>query len=428
MRKLLVLAVTVVAVLVVGSFVITLAGNPRQRSADRDDQGWDDGHGSPSGDDSDWDDHDSRHDRQRYSIGLWGDLPYSDVQADPGVPNLIMDMNSQNLAFSVHDGDLKAGKGFAGDLPTTCDDVKYVQALGFFSALKAPAGFTPGDNDWTYCDIPSNGNFNSLERLDHERTVFFGTPFTLGQHHLHQAVQGLTTDSKPTPCKGFVAGTVNGTTTYKDVACVENRRWTYRGVTYATLNVQGSCNNRCKDHPDDVEWAARNAADIAWMQETFKIAAQRGSAAVMLISQADPGFNDHVVESENTRNPKTLVLTGGLTPDGFFSFLAALRDEVKRFERPVVYVHGDTHYFRIDKPFYDIDPPDSVSTTARRLENFTRLETFGDNVFSPDAAHPSQNDLNNVHWVKVLVDPDSREVFSFQPQIVPANRVVVPAP
>src|SRR6266404_6139324 len=44
-----------------------------------------------------------------YAIGLWGDLPYSDLQAQTGVPNLIADMNDQELQFIVHDGDLKAG-------------------------------------------------------------------------------------------------------------------------------------------------------------------------------------------------------------------------------------------------------------------------------------------------------------------------------
>jgi len=28
-----------------------------------------------------------------YAIGLWGDLPYSDVQETVGVPNLVADMN-----------------------------------------------------------------------------------------------------------------------------------------------------------------------------------------------------------------------------------------------------------------------------------------------------------------------------------------------
>src|ERR1700758_1276187 len=56
-----------------------------------------------------------------YAIGLWGDLPYSDVQALSGVPNLIADMNNSDIQFSVHDGDLKAGNGTPGSVtPTTC--------------------------------------------------------------------------------------------------------------------------------------------------------------------------------------------------------------------------------------------------------------------------------------------------------------------
>jgi hypothetical protein len=66
---------------------------------------------------------------------------------------------------------------------------------------------------------------------------------------------------------------------------------------------------------------------------------------------------------------------------------------------------------RVDKPFHD--------ALGRRVENFSRLETFGDN---------QANGNNDVQWVKVTVDPRTREVFSFQPQIVPGNRTAVPAP
>jgi hypothetical protein len=66
---------------------------------------------------------------------------------------------------------------------------------------------------------------------------------------------------------------------------------------------------------------------------------------------------------------------------------------------------------RIDKPFQDAQ--------GRRLENFTRVETFGDNQANGD---------NDVNWVKVTVNPRSREVFSYQIEIVPANRTAVPAP
>jgi hypothetical protein len=36
-----------------------------------------------------------RNSHAKYAIGLWGDLPYSDVQALTGVPNLIADMNTR---------------------------------------------------------------------------------------------------------------------------------------------------------------------------------------------------------------------------------------------------------------------------------------------------------------------------------------------
>ena len=117
-----------------------------------------------------------------YAIGLWGDLPYSAVQEDPGVPNLIADMNSQNLEFTVHDGDLKGGNGPTANPPSVnCDDALYTRALGWFNSLDQPAMFTPGDNDWTDCDRPSNGSFNELERLQHEREVLFSTDRSFGK-------------------------------------------------------------------------------------------------------------------------------------------------------------------------------------------------------------------------------------------------------
>jgi len=181
-------------------------------------------------------------------------------------------------------------------------------------------------------------------------------------------------------------------------------------VTYATLNIQGSCNNLCDTAPDQAEFAARNAAVIAWMQETFADAKARGSVAVMLISQADPGWDLSDGTRAPLRDPKTLAETDG-QPDGFQAFLVALRNEVIAFQKPVAYVHGDSHYFRVDRPFQD--------AKGRRLENFTRVETFGDNQASG---------TNDVNWVKVFVNPRSREVFSYEAQIVPGNRVAVPAP
>jgi hypothetical protein len=330
-----------------------------------------------------------------YTIGLWGDLPYSDAQATIGIPNLIADMNNQKLAFTVHDGDLKAGSN------SPCDNALYIRSLGYFNSLDSPAIFTPGDNDWTDCDRANNGGFSSLERLGHERVVFFSTPYTLGRRIFAQEVQ-----STPA-CLGEDANQHRFAQ-----ACVENRRWTYGRVTYATMNIQGSCNNLCDTNPDPDEYHARDAADIAWMQQTFATAKAAGSVAVMIISQGDPGFDKTDTTRAPSRDPQTLGEANPAT-DGFQSFLVALRDQVVAFREPVAYVHGDSHYFRVDRPMLD--------SLGRRLENFTRVETFGDNATAVTLT-------NDVNWVKVLVDPKEREVFAYQAQIVPDNRVAVPVP
>ena len=83
--------------------------------------------------------------------------------------------------------------------------------------------------------------------------------------------------------------------------------------------------------------------------------------------------------------------------DGYDAFLAALIAETRGYAGQVVLVHGDTHFFKIDKPLIN---------QALMIPNFTRVETFG----SP-----------NVHWVQVDVDPSSRSVFSFRPMLVAGN-------
>jgi len=89
----------------------------------------------------------------------------------------------------------------------------------------------------------------------------------------------------------------------------------------------------------------------------------------------------------------------GTCATGFDEFLAALEKETLAFGKPVVYVHGDTHTYRVDKPL--------VGSTSRRIiENFTRVETFG---------------FRDTHWVRVTIDPSDPNVFSFRQEIVKEN-------
>ena len=81
----------------------------------------------------------------------------------------------------------------------------------------------------------------------------------------------------------------------------------------------------------------------------------------MIISQADPGLGPDRRDAGAAARPGDARETDG-QPDGFQEFLLALRDEVIASWKPVVYVHGDSHYFRIDKPFLD-----SSGSAAREL-------------------------------------------------------------
>jgi hypothetical protein len=86
---------------------------------------------------------------------------------------------------------------------------------------------------------------------------------------------------------------------------------------------------------------------------------------------------------------------------GFKEMLAVLEKETLAFKKPVVLVHGDSHYFRIDKPLVG-------TASKRRIENFTRVETFG----NPD-----------VHWLQVTIEPNDPQVFTFRQRIIDNNRV-----
>jgi hypothetical protein len=167
------------------------------------------------------------------------------------------------------------------------------------------------------------------------------------------------------------------------------------------LNVPGSNNNLGRTPRMDAEYAQRNAADIDWMRQAFRQAKQEGSRAIMLLMQANPRFEDAW--------PAGRRAALGIAPppkgtSGYADFLQALLHETLAYDRPVVLVHGDTHYFRVDSPLILEDGAGSGRTRA--VENFMRVEVFG----FPEA-----------HWVRATVDPADPKVFSFSPGLVKAN-------
>jgi hypothetical protein len=307
-----------------------------------------------------------------YTVGLFGDVPYG-AAGRQEYPRLLADMNQASPSFAIFDGDLKAG----GD--GTCSDQLYTQSRDWFNQLQFPVVVTPGDNDWTDCwgrYGPGTGGYDPEERLDFERKTFFPTDRTLGARTMR--VERESSDP------GYAA-------------YPENARWVAGPVVYATLNFQGSNDNLPHagvdgENRSDAEIArqaaehrAREAANIHWLQESFAEAKRIGAKGVVVAWQSDPNFNN-----EQKLQP--------LQYDGLVNVTAELRRQVLGFSGQTLLVHGDSHYFKIDKPLnYD---------NGQVVERFTRVETFG---------------AANTHWVSLTVDPHDPQLFELRPQIVAGN-------
>jgi hypothetical protein len=310
-----------------------------------------------------------------YTVGLFGDMPYNALGKSQ-YPRLLEDIDASHVAFSIFDGDLKAG----GDGP--CADSLYTTAIAHFNTLQRPLIWLPGDNDWTDCwgrygagTLPYS---DPLERLAFERQLFTSTDQSLGRKTLtltRQSDQG-----------GLYA------------EYSENVRWRFGPVVYIGLNVQGSNDNypyagvdgetrpQAEINRQRAEEVARKAADIHWLHDGFEYADRIGAKGVMVIWQADPNFNNeqHLADSRSW--------------DAYADYVNALRNETIGFTGQVALVHGDSHYFKVDQPLNG--PSGGV------LANFIRVETFG---------------ARNTHWVSARIDTNSRNLFTFEPRIVPAN-------
>lgn len=286
-----------------------------------------------------------------FDFALIGDVPYDEQQTAVLFPNMLEELNRERLVFVVHDGDIKAGAA-------PCTDAALQRVLDLFQTSRHPFIYLFGDNEWSDCGKVATNAFEPEERLSRLRAMFTQGDASLGHPSLR-----LTRQSEEPAFALFR----------------ENVRWVYGGVMFAGLNVPGDDN-----HFGTTEFGPRNAANLAWIHEAFATAERQHLRAVMILMQANPHF-----EAPPSKRP------------GFNAMLELLERETIAFGLPVVLVHGDSHYFRIDQPLVG-------HKSHRRLENFTRVETFG----NPD-----------VHWVLASVDSRNPNVFRFEPRHVLKNLV-----
>jgi len=286
-------------------------------------------------------------------FGLFGDTPYNHWERE-NLPDLIAEMDRENLAFVVHDGDIKSGAG-------VCSDEVLKDILAVFRKSATPLVYVPGDNEWTDCHRKSNGSYDPLERLGKLREWFFPGDLALGQRRLKLERQS------------------------RDPAFAryrENVRWEAGGALFVGINLPGSDNNfngTTRSGGPVAEFIERSAANRVWLAQAFDLARSKKLAGILIVIQANPGFH-----AANAGNPGP----------GYRDFLIQLREETQAFSGQVVLVHGDTHHHRIDQPLED-------PATKETVKNFTRVETIGSPFFG---------------WVKGTVDATDPQVFRFEPR------------
>ncbi len=286
-------------------------------------------------------------------------MPYVLPQDYERFDRVIDAVNADEPEFTVHVGDTKSGG-------SPCSDESFDRTWSSFGRFDHPLIYTPGDNEWTDCHREAAGRMDPIERLAAIRERFFPDSMTLGGG----AAFELETQSADPQWERFV----------------ENRMWMRSRVLFATLHIVGSKNNRQESIPGAVaEFLDRDAANEAWLTRVFDRADATGAPAVALFIHANPFGNGGEANWD----------------DGFTRFLNQLRARAIAFAKPVLITHGDSHYFRIDKPLMHADSDHDV------VGNVTRLEVFGS---------------SNMHAVRVTVDPDAPGVFSFSELIVEANR------
>ena len=304
---------------------------------------------------------------ESFSFAAIGDQQYG-PEGEQKWPALAESLNASasHLKFLIHVGDIKNGS-------SKCSNEMFANRLEAFNAIRMPFILTPGDNEWTDCHREADGSYDSLERLAYLRNIFFKSESSLG--HPQIALFRQSQDLKYSLYR-------------------ENALWTQGNVVFATVHIIGSNNNLGRNADNDREFAGRNQANLDWIRAAFHVATQRQFGAVVLAFQADPRF-------PLTADDKVK------TTSGFVDLLKVLEEESIRFGKPVLALHGDSHFFRFDKPLIS-------QTDKRELENFFRLEVPGE---------------QDVHWVEVKVDPreaDSPFVVTYKS--VRANYLKHPLP
>ena len=287
-----------------------------------------------------------------FSFIALGDLPYGDTRrVENNYRKLIQSINSTGPVFSIHVGDFKNGS-------SECSDLEFTKQFHHFNLFENALIYTPGDNDWTDCHRFPGAFDQPLERLSALRSRFFSIQASMGKRPIILERQSVL---------------------YRNFSGYpENQRWIHNQVLFVTLHVVGSNNNydpKMKDPKQFAEFTGRDDANIAWIRSAFQLAQAQNLSAVVFAFQGD-------VFIEKSSFELFPISSGFKTSIGDNLLPLAAKANV-----PILVIHGDSHKFKFDQPFFISD---------KRIDNLTRIEVPG---------------AQDVRAVEVTVDVKSTSPF-----------------
>jgi len=331
---------------------------------------------------------------ERFDFVALGDTAYN-LPGDYAVyARLIERINAAAPAFSIHVGDTWGAM--------VCDEAAHRTVREWFERYQQPVVYTPGDNEWTDCRKPevlqtflnvmsgkgTPAELAELQRLRTLESAFAGESYgdvlgslaTIRQVFFAEA-QSLGAKPMPVVRQADVSDFRN---------MVENLRWEYGGVLFATVHVTGSgMGFTINDAARANEAIERNRANVAWLEATFAEASSRQAKAVVIALHAG------MFEDAEGNEFSGKALRGG-EEGPYFWVAMALRDLAAQYGKPVLLINGDFHELVIDRPFL---VPQGESR-APLYGNITRLQVYG----APE-----------LKAVRVSVDTDTPWVFGFTP-------------
>jgi hypothetical protein len=171
-----------------------------------------------------------------YEFAAIGDQQYGPA-GEARWPNLVQHINRSGVAFVLHTGDVKSGD-------TLCSNGMFANRANSFNAFEMPMILTPGGNEWTDCHRDNNGSYDSIERLDYLRRVFYPDNQSFGLSFGRRKMT-LSLQSEDARYSRYR----------------ENTMFSMGNILYATLHVVGSNNNLVRNAANDREHEERTNAN-----------------------------------------------------------------------------------------------------------------------------------------------------------------------